>query len=646
MAGYDDTRQKILETLMQRPNGTMIQPENHQDFALNLLDYIRSVELITASTLIGVAYEDTVPVQSNDANEAYIAGVEQQRSVIFQNFRDVNGESIIVNTDETGGKLVILVWNRQYWTKTEVPINLNLSDGSVTFEKLDETLKEAIRNIELLSSGESPLIVGKIDVSELDLSWENIHPIVEGKKPLRYIVTAKDFQANIVGVLDMFSDNSNHVLTQVLNTHYTLDADGNLQQNSHRDDIWFTYTRSFNISAPNLNVPYMTWGKWKEAYWYKGQVAFMGIAKPTDTPPALDYGREMCYIATEAGTYTNFLAINSETFETEPITLADGEVALIRSQLGFSGDGEDTFEKIQLTTARNQVGVITESELDLSTNLGSSAVYRDVMRYVAGGAPMYYILMDDVKHHVTGLLLMSADDSGHALHQTLITSRTLTEDGKGFLGHYDYATYTYQRTLYLSTSGGDEQYKWSAWQKSGNDDAAAEDYREKFMDTGINDTMPDDLLTSVVGVTAKSNTVTIEFDGVHRGSSDGYQPMQSSDVEVTLPAATGDEAGVMTGADKQHLDNIQNVFRAGGKGGFVIPEPDIEQDVDYVQVGFGFTADSGDGLDDGIVYAKIPAATQTEAGVMSASDKTKLDNIVETEYVITASTEEIEALFN
>lgn len=124
MAGYDDTRQKILKTLMQRPNGTMIQPENHQDFALNLLDYIRSVELITASTLIGVAYEDTMPVQSNDANEAYLAGVAQQRSATFQNFHDVNGQPITVTTGEMEAKLVILTWNRQYWTKEEISANI------------------------------------------------------------------------------------------------------------------------------------------------------------------------------------------------------------------------------------------------------------------------------------------------------------------------------------------------------------------------------------------------------------------------------------------------------------------------------------------------------------------------------------------
>lgn len=124
MAGFDDTRMKILETLMQRPNGTEIQPDNHQDFALSLLEYIRGVELISGSTLIGVAHEDTIPVQSNDANEAYIAGVAQQRSSTFENFRDVNGQPITVTTGEMEAKLVILTWNKQYWTAEEISANI------------------------------------------------------------------------------------------------------------------------------------------------------------------------------------------------------------------------------------------------------------------------------------------------------------------------------------------------------------------------------------------------------------------------------------------------------------------------------------------------------------------------------------------
>lgn len=151
MAGYDDTRQKILETLMQRPNGTMIQPANHQDFALSLLDYIRNVELISSSTLIGVAYEDTVPVQSNDANETYIAGVAQQRSAVFQNFRDVNGEPITVTTGEMEAKLIILTWNRQYWTKAEISANI-ISQADTAYFLYSLTIRKTYSSVEEMNA--------------------------------------------------------------------------------------------------------------------------------------------------------------------------------------------------------------------------------------------------------------------------------------------------------------------------------------------------------------------------------------------------------------------------------------------------------------------------------------------------------------
>ena len=87
------------------------------------------------------------------------------------------------------------------------------------------------------------------------------------------------------------------------------------------------------------------------------------------------------------------------------------------------------------------------------------------------------------------------------------------------------------------------------------DDEAAEDYRRNFIETGVNDTMPRSLLTSVIGVTPGSGAVTLEFDGVHRGSSDGYQPIPGGDGEMTLPAATKTAAGVMSAADKTRLDD-------------------------------------------------------------------------------------------
>ena len=137
MAGYNDTREKILNTLLQRKNGTQIIPENHQDFALNLLEYIRSVELISASTLIGVAHPDTVPVQPDSSNVAYIAGVAQDKIEVFKNFPDSDGNPIQVTTSETEGKLVILTWNRQYWEKQELSTNIiSQSDNAYFYYSL------------------------------------------------------------------------------------------------------------------------------------------------------------------------------------------------------------------------------------------------------------------------------------------------------------------------------------------------------------------------------------------------------------------------------------------------------------------------------------------------------------------------------
>ncbi|BEG61638.1 hypothetical protein [Coprobacter fastidiosus] len=124
MAGYEDTKQKIISTLMGRPNGTEIQPENHQDYALNMLDYIRSLELIATSTLIGVAEEITTPVQPNNSRVCYIAGVAQNQTAVFLNFIGQDGQPISVTTKDEEGVFVILMWNTQYWSAQTFSTNI------------------------------------------------------------------------------------------------------------------------------------------------------------------------------------------------------------------------------------------------------------------------------------------------------------------------------------------------------------------------------------------------------------------------------------------------------------------------------------------------------------------------------------------
>lgn len=151
MAGYDDTKQKIIDTLMGRPNGTEIQPENHQDYALNMLDYIRSLELATTSTLIGVAYADTVPIQPDDGRVCYIAGVAQGQTVTFLNFRNYQGQSIQITTGEMEGYLVILLWNMQYWSYEAIPTNI-ISDAEQAYFYYNLTIRKTYPSVAAMNA--------------------------------------------------------------------------------------------------------------------------------------------------------------------------------------------------------------------------------------------------------------------------------------------------------------------------------------------------------------------------------------------------------------------------------------------------------------------------------------------------------------
>lgn len=133
MAGYDDTYNMIISTLMGRPAGTEIQPENHQAFALNILEYIRSLELLANAPFIGVATPTTQPVQPDDSRACYIAGVAQDRTTTFQNFRDINGDPISITNGEMEACLVIFVWNAQHWSAETVPTNIISSADQAYF---------------------------------------------------------------------------------------------------------------------------------------------------------------------------------------------------------------------------------------------------------------------------------------------------------------------------------------------------------------------------------------------------------------------------------------------------------------------------------------------------------------------------------
>lgn len=124
MAGYDDTYQMIISTLMGRPAGKEIQPDEQQAYEINMLNYIRSLELLANGPLIGIATPTTQPVQPNNARACYISGVAQDRTVTFQNFRNYLGQPIQITNGQMEACLVILIWDTQYWSAETVPTSI------------------------------------------------------------------------------------------------------------------------------------------------------------------------------------------------------------------------------------------------------------------------------------------------------------------------------------------------------------------------------------------------------------------------------------------------------------------------------------------------------------------------------------------
>ena len=124
MAGYEDTRQMIINTLTNRLAGTEIQPEDHQEFALAITDYVRSVELVAGNaTPIGFADADTVPVQPDNGQAIYLSSVGGAQTVTFSNFIGQNGNPISVTSTANVIKLVTLLWNGQYWSSQVTSVN-------------------------------------------------------------------------------------------------------------------------------------------------------------------------------------------------------------------------------------------------------------------------------------------------------------------------------------------------------------------------------------------------------------------------------------------------------------------------------------------------------------------------------------------
>lgn len=215
MAGYSDTRQLIIDTLMGRPAGTEIQPEDHQAFALALNDYIRSVELSSGSTLTGIAESNTVPIEPDNSRVAYIASVPQNTVKTFTYFGKENNEPITITTTDSS-VFVILLWNTQYWEYQSIPVTVLENKSFVGYFECSSLSTDANKTI---SSEINQLTTNlRILVKMNNINTQDNATLQIGltnSKPLYYnglrVSSTNSWAQN--EVLDIYFDGSNYVAT-------------------------------------------------------------------------------------------------------------------------------------------------------------------------------------------------------------------------------------------------------------------------------------------------------------------------------------------------------------------------------------------------------------------------------------------------
>lgn len=154
---YNDVRKLILQTLEERPEGTKVQVPNQQNYELALLDYVQQLQTAMSTSIVGIADEDTEPIEPPTSYISYLSQVGVNSTIKYKNFIDSDSNQISVTTDKTHVAIVILFWNTNYWQYSfiEIPVVnghspvLTANSEGVIFvdgEVLTDILKQAYEN--------------------------------------------------------------------------------------------------------------------------------------------------------------------------------------------------------------------------------------------------------------------------------------------------------------------------------------------------------------------------------------------------------------------------------------------------------------------------------------------------------------------
>lgn len=137
--------------------------------------------------------------------------------------------------------------------------NIKLYNAALSTHNLDDRTAAVEEQLATLDG-----VVGRMDVGAIDAVPASVADALAMAKDMTHSRWTLTYRGVLnVGVVDVFSDNMGHQLTEVLTTHYSM-KDGVLDFTQHDDGAVQVYWRSYNINSPYLKNEKGTWTDWAE----------------------------------------------------------------------------------------------------------------------------------------------------------------------------------------------------------------------------------------------------------------------------------------------------------------------------------------------------------------------------------------------
>ena len=285
-----------------------------------------------------------------------------------------------------------------------------LGSGDVSLESIREQIERNTNDIDVNTDRLNIEGTQVITVDEMI----NFNPIAnEGNsylagyldKPSRYVVTKEVGGVPVnVGILEILSDSSQHVYTQVFTTHFSLDNSGNLDLGAHDDTKLVTYFRSYSIDSPLIDSG--TWTKWEDISHYSDiQESIEFLNANTGVSEYPKFSEAKAYAVGDIVLYEGLMY---------RFTSEHAAGAWDASQVVAWSERKEVDGKIGELSSKMSINVIPRSS-DLNTFISHSvnAMYNQIEENGYINSP--------VKVGDRGLLLVYSNNDGTVVYQTITT---------------------------------------------------------------------------------------------------------------------------------------------------------------------------------------------------------------------------------